>query len=129
MKNYKLWFSGAFGAVLGGTVIYLSLLSVTDIKASSINLLLVVLGLALGWLFGILLSPYTTSEKNRFSEYSKAFGVFASGYLIGKIDKVLEEILKTDFLFDSVHGFRVMAFLASFIISLVVTFVFRSYDN
>jgi len=125
--NYKLTFSAISAAVLGGTVVYLSLVVGEDAKASSLNLLIVVLGLSIGWLFGILLSPYSETEEKKFTDYAKAFGVFASGYLIGKVDKVLEELLKPDFILDSVHGFRVMAFAAAFIVGLVITFVFRRY--
>lgn len=126
--NYKLTVSAISAVVLGGTVVYLSLVVGEDAKAaSSLNLLIVVLGLSIGWLFGILLSPYSESEEKKFTNYAKAFGIFASGYLIGKVDKVLEELLKPDFILDSVHGFRVMAFAAAFVVGLVITFVFRRY--
>ena len=125
--NYKLTGSAISAAILGGTVVYLSLVVGEDTKASSLNLLIVVLGLSIGWLFGILLSPYSETEEKKFTGYAKAFGVFASGYLIGKVDKVLEELLKPDFILDSVHGFRVMAFAAAFVVGLVITFIFRRY--
>jgi len=125
--NYKLVGSAAAGLALGGTVTYLSYAMGDDFKASSLNLLIVVLGLALGWLLGILLSPYSETEEKKFTEYAKAFGVFASGYLVGKVDKVIEALFQPDFIIDSVHGFRVMSFLAAVIISLVFTFIFRRY--
>lgn len=125
--NYKLIGSATTGLVLGGTVTYLSFALGEDFKASALNLLIVVLGLALGWLLGILLSPYSGTEEKMFSEYAKAFGVFASGYLVGKVDKVIEELFQPDFILDSIHGFRVMAFVAALIIGLLVTFIFRRY--
>ena len=125
--NYKLWGSGAAGVVLGATVTYLSYAIGDDFKASSLNVLIVVLGLALGWLLGMLLSPYSDTEEKKFTEYAKAFGVFASGYLVGKVDKVIEALFQPDFILDSIHGFRVMSFLAALVISLVFTFVFRRY--
>jgi hypothetical protein len=125
--SYKLIGSSAAGLVLGGTVTYLSYAMGDDFKASSLNILIVVLGLALGWLLGILLSPYSDTEEKKFTEYAKAFGIFASGYLVGKIDKVIEALFQPDFILDSVHGFRVMSFIAALIISLVFTFVFRRY--
>ena len=112
--NYKLIGSAAAGLALGGVVTYLSYAMGDDFKASSLNLLIVVLGLALGWLLGILLSPYSEREEKKFSEYAK-------------VDKVIEALFQPDFILDSVHGFRVMSFIAALIISLVFTFVFRRY--
>jgi len=55
---------------------------------------------------GILLSPYSPKERGRFQDYAKAFGAFASGYLLSKADKDLETLLSPAFLLDNVHGFR-----------------------
>lgn len=125
--NYKLFGSVIAGLAMGGSVTYLSYMVGDDYKASALNLLIVILGLALGWLLGILLSPYSDVEEKKFTEYAKAFGVFASGYLVGKVDKVIEALFQPDFVLESVHGFRVMSFLAALIISLVLTFIFRRY--
>ncbi len=125
--SYKLFGSAVTGVVLGGTVTYFSYSVGDDFKASALNLLIVVLGLSLGWLLGILLSPYSGAEEKKFTEYAKAFSIFASGYLVGKVDKVIEALFQPDFILESVHGFRIMSFLAALIISLVMTFIFRRY--
>jgi hypothetical protein len=127
--NYKLVVSGVFALLMGGTVIYLAVHFSTEPIESSLNILIVILGLALGWLLGILLSPYDNAEDKKFTMYAKAFGVFASGYLVGKVDKFIEELFNPAFILDSVHGFRVMAFMAALIISMVITFIFRLYDR
>lgn len=125
--NYKLWASGIVGVVLGGTVMYLSYAMGDDFKASSLNILIVVCGLVLGWLLGILLAPYSETEAKKFTAYAKAFSVFASGYLIGKIDKVVEALFQPNFILVPAHGFRFLSFLAALVIGLVFTFVFRMY--
>jgi hypothetical protein len=127
--NYKLVGSGAAAAILTVALAYMALSfgESTAPTPPALNAMIVLLGLAFGWLFGILLSPYSADEKVTFSEYAKAFGVFASGYLVGKIDKVVEELFKPDFVLDSLHGFRVMAFVLAFVVSMITTFVFRKY--
>ncbi len=125
--NYKLAGSAASAAIMGAAIVSASFIVAENTKTLALNLLIVVLGFAGGWLVGVLVSPYSESEGKKFTEYTKAFGVFASGYLIGKVDKVIEELLKPSFIVDFEHGFRAMAFLAALIIGLVTTFVFRRY--
>jgi hypothetical protein len=100
---------------------------VGDRSAVPMNLTVAAMGFAVGWLLGILLSPYSNNEQTRFTTYASAFGVFASGYLLGKTDKVLETILDPTFILDSVHGFRLLAFSTALILGLIVTFMFRQY--
>lgn len=125
--NYKLIGSAVFGLVLCMVVTTLSYLMGDDLKSSSLNLLIVVLGLSSGWLLGIFITPYSEAEEQKFTEYAKTFSVFVSGYLLGKVDRVIEALFQPDFILDSVNGFRLISFLASVIISLVVTFSFRKY--
>lgn len=77
--------------------------------------------------FGILISPYDTEESKRFSVYTKAVGVFASGYFVGKIDKLVEKVFGPEFVFESVHGFRIIAFLSAAIVAMLITFIYRWY--
>lgn len=124
--NYKLWGSCAAAVLLGLAILILSFF-VGAPAAAPLNVAVIVLGAALGWLLGLLISPYSKREKDSFAIYTSAFGVFASGYLVGKADKVLGTILDPEFLLDTVHGFRTLAFVTALILGLIVTFVFRHY--
>jgi hypothetical protein len=124
--NYKLWGGVTCAGSLGIMIIVLCWF-VGDRSAVPMNLTVTAMGFAVGWLLGILLSPYSKNEQARFTTYASAFGVFASGYLVGKVDKVLEAIFDPQFILDSVHGFRSLAFATSLILGLIVTFMFRQY--
>jgi hypothetical protein len=124
--NYKLWGAVVCSGVLGLGLVGLSLF-IGDRSAVPLNLAVIVIGFAGGWLLGILISPYTKGERERFTKYATAFGIFASGYLVGKADKFLEEIFSPQFILDSVHGFRMIAFTTALILGVIVTFVFREY--
>lgn len=92
------WNNKLFDA-LGSTVIIMIIFIMSsfvvkdDAKDPFINLSVLVLGWAVGWLIGALLSPYTGAEKTRFAEYAGAVSVFVSGYAIGKIDRLITHIL------------------------------------
>jgi len=124
--NYKMWGSCVSAGLLGSTIIVLSFF-IGAPSATPLNLAVIAVGAATGWLFGFVMSPYSKKEQVRFTAYASLFGVFASGYLAGKADKVLEKLFDPDFLLDSVHGFRTLAFVTALILGLVVTFAFREY--
>jgi hypothetical protein len=126
--NYKIWGSCASAGLLGLTIVVLSFY-IGAPSATPLNIAVIVIGAAVGWLLGFVMSPYSKKEKDRFTVYASMFGVFASGYLVSKADKVLEKIFDPDFLLDSVHGFRTLAFVTALILGLVVTFVFREYAD
>jgi len=62
-----------------------------------------------------------------FSMYAKAVGVFASGYLVGKIDKVIDRLFDPAFILMPLISFRLIAFIASLIIAVIIVFDFRYY--
>jgi hypothetical protein len=103
IMNYKLLGSAASGLFLAATVVCLSFSVSSDASSLSVNLLIVILGFAVGWLLGIIIFPYDESEKRTFSEYTKAVGVFISGYAVGKVDKVIDAIFQPDFILSSVN--------------------------
>jgi hypothetical protein len=106
-----------------------SLVVKDDAKDPFINLSVLALGWAVGWLIGALLSPYTGAEKTRFAEYAGAVSVFVSGYAIGKIDRLITHILTPTNFFSvtKITGFRILAFCVAVIVTMITTFVFRSY--
>ena len=75
-------------------------------KDIALNLTMIVFGISLGWLTGIVASPYTNNEEAKFTTFTKAFGVFVSGYLIGKIDGLIESLSAPQIIMESVNGFR-----------------------
>ena len=125
--NAKVGASFASAGVLGLILLIVTILMSPDRRAWAFNGGILVLGVCAGWLMGIVVSPYDVTEQKQFFTFGKALSVFASGYLIGKVDKLTERVLSPDFLLNPVVVFHVMIFLSAFLISLVVTFVARRY--
>jgi len=92
-----------------------------------INLAIIVLGLSIGWLFGMYISPYGEGEKQRFVEYATAVSAFVSGYLVAKLDGLITKLLSPEQVLQPVAGFRVIAGFSTFILSMLVTYVVRAY--
>jgi hypothetical protein len=84
---------------------------------------------ALGWVFGILASPYSTNERSSFSELAKLIYGFLSGYLFSKLDPLISHVIQP----SPGHGIeeRFVAItlfsIASFLIAAGVTYISRTY--
>ena len=127
--NYKIIGSTASCSVLGLALVILCFRVGQSAEVHAMNIAVLVFGASSGWLAGILLSPYDPKEASNFPRYAAAVSAFASGYLVSKVDRVLEEVLKPEFLFSPVPGFRLLAGLSGFAITLIVTYVYRAYGR
>jgi hypothetical protein len=109
------------------TLVALSFLIKEKEQDRWINLATVVLGISLGWLFGMYVSPYGKGEEQRFGEYATAVSAFVSGYLISKIDGLITKLLSPEQILRPVAGFRLIAGVSTFIVTMLVTYVVRAY--
>jgi hypothetical protein len=125
--NYKILGSTAAGGALGVALVALCFFVGTGPEVRALNLAVLIAAASTGWLVGVLVSPYDAREAQTFPKYAATVSAFASGYLVSKLDRVLEEILKPEFLFSSVVGFRVLAGIAAFATALLITYVYRAY--
>ncbi|WP_380879541.1 hypothetical protein [Sphingomonas sp. DBB INV C78] len=57
------------------------------------NMLIVLLGSLAGWAIAVAFSPFDESDATRIYSVSQALTVFASGYLLSKFDRFLEQSL------------------------------------
>lgn len=98
------------------------------------NALACVPGALLGWLMGVLLSPYA-DEKALFSGYAKSAAAFATGFLVSKVDRVFELFMAkntTDhpplILIETVWQPFIFGF-SSLLLVLIYTFTCRHYGQ
>jgi hypothetical protein len=127
--NWKLWGSTITASLLLVVLVVLAMLIGDMASSHYLSLALLVLGACGGWLFGTLITPYDRGEKAEFATYTKALTAFVSGYVVAKVDKVLETIFTPDFLLQPLTGFRVIGFISAFIICMLITFFFRRYAD
>ncbi len=84
---------------------------------------------ALGWIVGILASPYSTDERSSFSDLAKLIYGFLSGYALSKLDPLISELLKPTSMqnIDERYVVLVPFGITSFLVAVGLTYVTRRY--
>jgi len=97
-----------------------------DERVFAINIAIMIGGLAVGWVFGILISPLR-GEQDQFQQYARAVAVFFSGYLLAKVDPIITELLKPTEVLAPLAAFRLLSFVVCFIVFMLLAFGWRRY--
>lgn len=113
-------------AVIAAQSYFSWVLASEALQVFAINSAVVLVGMTLGWVFGIFISPLG-AEKEEFSRYGKAVSVFFSGYLLAKVDPVVSKVLAAESLFDDLAAFRLLSFVTSFLVAMLIAFGWRKY--
>lgn len=94
-------------------------------------ILLALTGALIGWVVGILATPLSDAEGRRFGELAKVISGFVSGYLLSKIDPLIDALLSPDqgraLIMNVQVGEEVLTTLSSFFIALLFVFGGRMY--
>src|SRR5437867_3317890 len=85
-----------------------------------------VLGAALGWTVGVLISPYGDGEKEAFASIGKLVYGFLTGYVVSKLDPLITALLRPEALTSGNTAAHLPLFgaavgLAAFLASATVT--------
>lgn len=124
--NTKITISFTATAILYCAIFYLAYNVKEKPLDAYLNYTILILAIALGWLFGVILAPYS-QEVEKFAEYGQGISLFLSGYFISKFDIVISKIATPETLFAQVAGFRVASSVSIFLITLIITYVARTY--
>ena len=92
-----------------------------------LNYLLCIFGGVFGWVAGILLSPGTKREQEKFSEYGSAIITFISGFLVAKLESVFKAIIDPANPHLSIVFSRTLLFGCMFFLGTLFVFVGREY--
>ena len=85
-------------------------------------------GITIGWLIGVLSSPFSKSEKKSFNQIRTAIIGFLSGYFFSKIEPVFSwafehpELITTD---DTI--LRLLIFVSGGIFGFIYMLIYRKY--
>jgi hypothetical protein len=120
---------GAMFANLTYSLTVLVLAMVAVFSSSSwpermMNVVSACVGLGLGWVLGIVVSPSDESEQSEFSAYTKALSTFFTGYVAGALKDVkLHNVM--DYLYQPHIALRVCLGAACFLATTSVVFLNR----
>ncbi|HEX7928445.1 MAG TPA: hypothetical protein VF678_12700 [bacterium] len=127
--NYKIWGAVFSSAALGTSLCILALIIGDTVVEKALNFTVLASTASAGWLIGVFLSPYGKTEATKFPVYAGAVSTFASGYLVSKVDRLLEKWLQPEALaaITPLIGFRVLGGLTALFVAIVITYAMRSY--
>jgi hypothetical protein len=90
-------------------------------------LMAMVFGSALGWVVGLILSPYDSGERAAFANVGKLVYGFLSGYFVSKMDPVVTDITRNGVTTSPGILIVATALMASFLVSGATSYISRSY--
>jgi hypothetical protein len=96
-------------------------------RAFTLNILVCLLGAALGWGAGILATPIAEDDTTHFAKLAQIISAFLSGYLVSKLDRFLERALYSGEQLIPSAWERTGLFVVSFLVMLIVVFINRWY--
>jgi uncharacterized membrane protein YeiB len=92
------------------------------------NVVAACVGVGLGWVLGIIVSPSDESEQTEFSSYTKAISTLVTGYLAGALKDVKAQTIM-DYLREPHIAFRVLMAAACLLATTAVVFINRRAEN
>lgn len=125
--NYKLIASAGFAILFGILLSVFAYKIAPEQNMYPITYIICVSGCILGWLIGMLTSPYNLEDENKLSKFSKLIGTFLSGYILSKFDRVIENIVNPTSILTPIIGLRVLLFVCFFCLAWLIVFIFRQY--
>lgn len=118
--------STIFGAVLAWLLVWICLTSAEDKRERAHFFLLVLLGCLVGWAIGMFLIPYA-GEKEQFDTLAKTISAFFSGYVVSKLDRLLESSLYCEKRPNPKAWLQLGIFAAASLLAIICVAVNRQY--
>jgi hypothetical protein len=98
-----------------------------DSKAFTLNILLCLLGAAIGWGAGILATPIAQDDTAQFAKVGQIISALVTGYIVSKLDRFLERVLYSSDQPNTIAWERFCLFLVALLVMLIVVFINRWY--
>jgi len=125
-NKWNMITSAAIAGVLYLVLIAFLFLYTTNSTLRAELMLAGVVGGVLGWVAGILASPFG-GEKDEFSSINKLVYGFVSGWLVNKIDALFASSEAAKGTINELSWIFIGYITASFLIAVAITYIARSY--
>lgn len=130
MKGHWSWIIATFIAIPLMICIFVFGWDISDnIAERYLTIVIFIASGSIGWFVGMILSPDSLSEEKRFSTFSKNISLFISGYMVSKIDRLVDALFQPDIIFSSnrLAGYRFVGALSMLILAALLTYLLRVY--
>lgn len=119
--------SNFYTAVFAVLILWIGYKIGKDDGSYILNWLISLLGVLIGWILGILATPFDGAESQKFLTIGQSISVFLSGYVISKLDRFFEASLYQEGTPKKESWIKLGLFTVSFLLTLIIVFVNRSY--
>lgn len=126
-SNYSLTATIVSGIVVGLSLIYLAYRVGPEPNEYPITYIICICGYIIGWIVAIISTPMNEIDRDKIGRFTGLIGTFISGYLLSKLDKILERIFDPAVIFSELTGARVLLFICCFGITFILVFYYRQY--
>jgi hypothetical protein len=119
----------SFPIKMAGVVLLIVIVGLLYKWHDDLAVLCAVLGVAIGWLVGTLISPYG-SEAKQFETFGKVVSAFLTGFLVSKIDSIFTLLSRDDYhnlITQPMVIRRLLITVTSALLSMMVVFISRQY--
>jgi hypothetical protein len=125
--NFKLVGTSVIGVGLAGTLAFLCFRFGSSSEDHDLNLAIMVVATIIGWILGVLVSPYDQGEQRQFTSLARVASAFITGYLAAKVNSLIDAILSPQLLLTPLPAFRALLFVGAALLATLGTFVYRRY--
>ena len=113
--------------LIGIALLWLAYQLGIDGHAYLVNWVICLFGAVIGWGVGLMSSPSSERESAKFSGVTKTVSAFLSGYILSKLDPLIQTVLQSDQFFQESVLVRIAFFLSAFCLSMVIVYINRVY--
>jgi hypothetical protein len=113
--------------LIGVALLWLAYQLGADSHAYLVNWVICLFGAVVGWGVGLMSSPSSEQESAKFSGVTKTVSAFLSGYILSKLDPLIQTVLQSDQFFQEAVLVRIAFFLTTFFLSMVIVYINRVY--
>ena len=117
--------------IIAGMILIILILVFCLIDGNLLTSIWAFVGVCLWWLIGIIIKPLSADEKSSFDVIAKVVSGFITGYLLSKIDPLINALLEVNnghaLIAEDFVAQRALIAFASFLASIILVFSARAY--